>query len=83
MGFSLRTIAGSIRFPEAVSLNTLEQAIPQATVEAVITDLGVKEQRVRKLPAMVTLLLCVAMGLFTNMSLEDKDGQRTALRLAR
>jgi hypothetical protein len=71
MGFSLRTIAGSIRFPEAVSLNMLEHVIPQATVEAVITDLGVKEQRMRKLPAMVTLLLCVAMGLFTNMSLEQ------------
>ena len=71
MGFSLRTIAGSIRFPEAVSLNMLEQVIPQATVEAVITDLGVREQRMRKLPAVVTLLLCVAMGLFTNISLEQ------------
>lgn len=71
MGFSLRTIADNIRFPEAVSLNALEQVIPQATVEAVITDLGVQEQRVRKLPATVVLLLCVAMGLFTNMSLEQ------------
>ncbi|MEA3396508.1 MAG: IS4 family transposase [Chloroflexota bacterium] len=71
MGFSLRTIANDIRFPKAVSLNVLEQALPQATVEAVITDLGVKEQRVRKLPAMMTLLLCVAMGLFTNISLEQ------------
>jgi hypothetical protein len=71
MGFSLRTIADNIRFPEAVSLNALEQVIPQATVEAVIADLGVQEQRVRKLPATMVLLLCVAMGLFTNMSLEQ------------
>jgi hypothetical protein len=71
MGFSLRTIADNVRFPEAVRLNALEQAIPQATVEAVIADLGAEEQRLRKLPAMVTLLLCVAMGLFTNMSLEQ------------
>lgn len=71
MGFSLRTIAASIRFPEAVSLNMLEQALPQATVAAVITDLGVQEQRMRKLPARVTLWLCVAMGLFTNMALEQ------------
>ena len=71
MGFSLRTIAASIRFPEAVSLNMLEQALPQATVTAVITDLGVQEQRMRKLPARVTLWLCVAMGLFTNMALEQ------------
>jgi hypothetical protein len=71
MGFSLRTIADKIRFPEAVNLNVLKQAIPQATVEAVITDLGVQEQRIRKLPATMVLLLCVAMGLFTNMSLEQ------------
>ena len=71
MGFSLRTIADGIEFPEAVRLNALEQVIPQATVEAVITDLGVKEQRLRKLPAKVTLLFCEAMGLFTNTSLEQ------------
>jgi hypothetical protein len=71
MGFSLRAIADSIEFSEAVSLNALGQAIPQATVEAVVTDLGVEEQRVRKLPAVVTLLLCIAMGLFTNIALEQ------------
>jgi len=71
MGFSLRTIADDIRLPETVSLNALEQAIPQTTVEAVVADLGIKEQRTRKLPTVVTLLLCIAMGLFTNMALEQ------------
>ena len=71
MGFKLRTIAEDTRFPDAVKLNALEQAIPQAVVEAVITDLGAAEQRTRKLPAVVTLLLCIAMGLFTNMALEQ------------
>jgi hypothetical protein len=71
MGFSLRTIANEMRFPEAVSLNALEQAIPQTTVEAVIADLGVGERRIRKLSAVMTLLLCVAMGLFTNTALEQ------------
>ena len=71
MGFSLRTIAENVRFEKAVTLNALERSIPQAEVEAVIEDLGVKEQRVRKLPAFVTLLLCIAMGLFTNMGLES------------
>ena len=69
MGFSLRTIADNVKFPEAVSLNALEHAIPQATVEAVIVDLGVEEQRTRKLSAEVTLLLCIAMGLFSNIAL--------------
>ena len=69
MGFNLRTIADNVKFPEAVSLNALEQAIPQATVAAVIVDLGVEEQRTRKLSAEMTLLLCIAMGLFTNIAL--------------
>ena len=71
MGFSLRTIADSIKFPEVVRLDALEQVVPQATVEAVVADLGVKEQRMRKLPAVVTLWLCIAMGLFTNTALEQ------------
>jgi hypothetical protein len=71
MGFNLRTIADNITFPEAIRLNALEQAIPQTTVEAVITELGVEEERTRKLPAVVILLLCIGMGLFTNMALEQ------------
>jgi hypothetical protein len=71
MGFSLRMLAENIRFEQAVTLNALERTIPQAEVEAVIENLGVKEERVRKLPACVTLLLCIAMGLFTNIGLES------------
>ena len=66
MGFRLRQIAENVRFPEAVTLNMFEHIMPQATVEAVIQDFGVQEQRVRKLPAALVLLLCVASGLFTN-----------------
>lgn len=69
MGFTLRTLAADIKFPEAVSLNALEHALPQATIDAVIADLGVTEARTRKLPAGLTLLLCIAMGLFTNTAL--------------
>jgi len=69
MGFTLRTLAADIKFPEAISLNALEHALPQATIDAVIADLGVAEERTRKLPAGVTLLLCIAMGLFTNTAL--------------
>jgi hypothetical protein len=70
MGFSLRTIADNLKFSEAINLNALERVIPQAVVEAVVADLGVEEQRTRKLPAVVTLLLCIGMGLFTNIGLE-------------
>jgi hypothetical protein len=62
IGFSLRQIAGDIKFPEAVTLNMLEHVIPQETVEAVIDNFGVQEQRLRKLPTALVLLLSVAMG---------------------
>ena len=62
MGFSLRTIADNVKFPEAVSLNALEHAIPQATVKAVIVDLGGAEQRTRQLSAEVTLRYALPWG---------------------
>jgi hypothetical protein len=71
MGFSLRTIAEDIRFEQAVTMNAIERFVPQAEIEAVIKDLGVKEKRTRKLPALVTTLLCIAMGLFTNIAMES------------
>jgi len=71
MGFSLRMITGNIRFEQAVTLNAIERAIPQTEIEAVIEDLGVREERMRKLPAFVVLLLCIGMGLFTNIGLES------------
>ena len=71
MGFNLRTITENIRFEQAVTLNALERAVPQDEVEAVIEDLGMREKRVRKLPAFITLLLCIGMGLYTNIGLES------------
>ena len=71
MGFSLRTITDMSRFSENVRLNLLERAVPQAAVEAVVVDLDATEQRTRKLPAALTTLLCVAMGLFTDTALEQ------------
>lgn len=70
MGFSLRMIAENIRFEQAITLNAMEHVIPQSEIEAVIADLDVKEQRSCKLPAGVTLLLCISMGVFTNIGLE-------------
>ena len=38
---------------------------------AVVADLGVVEARTRKLVATLTLLLCIAMGVFTNIALSQ------------
>jgi hypothetical protein len=47
-------------------LEALEAAVPHEQVKAVISDLGVAEQRRRKLTAEVGLLMSVAMNLFTH-----------------
>ncbi|MHB0870821.1 MAG: IS4 family transposase [Chloroflexota bacterium] len=52
-------------------MEAIEAAVPRATVEAVVADLGVAEQRRRKLPAQLTVLLAIAMNLFTHHSLEE------------
>jgi hypothetical protein len=97
MGFSLRTIAENIRFEQAVTLNALERVIPQFEIEAVIRDLNAQEQRSCKLPACLIVLLCISMGVFTNIGLESvlikmvkglryiwpaEEGYRTAKRSA-
>lgn len=67
----IRQIDPNAKLADEVSMEALEAAVPRATVEAVVADLGVAEQRRRKLPAELTMLLTVAMNLFARDSLED------------
>ena len=71
MGFMLRQLAPAAKLADELALEALASAIPPATVQAVITDLGVTEQRRRQLPADVTRLLTIAMNLFTDQALSD------------
>jgi hypothetical protein len=67
----IRQIGPNAELANEVSMGALEAAVPRATVEAVVADLGVAQRRRRKLPAELTLLLTVAMNLFTHDSLEE------------
>ena len=71
MSFMVRQIPAAAKLPDALALDALATAIPHATVQAVITDLHATEQRRRHLPADVTLLLTIAMNLFTAQALSD------------
>jgi hypothetical protein len=71
LGFMIRQIDPNAKLADEVSLEALEAAVPRATVEAVVADLGASEQRRRKLPAELTMLLGVAMNLFTAHPLEE------------
>ncbi len=64
MGFMIRQICPAAKLTDEYALEALA-ALPAATVAAVVADLHLARQRVRKLSAELTLLLVVAMNLFT------------------
>ncbi len=69
MGFMIRQIPETARLADEIALDALRTSLPREVVEAVVADLGVAEERRRKLPADLTILLCVAMNLFSQQSL--------------
>jgi len=62
--FSLRRLAPQPKLSREYALQALVSAIPPDALQAVITDLNLTEQRCRKLPALLTLILPVALHLF-------------------
>lgn len=71
MGFMIRQISQQAKLTDEVLGKAMEKVIPDATIEAVVEDMGVKEQRQRKLPARVIIALIVAMNLFTYLPLHQ------------
>jgi hypothetical protein len=58
------------KFTDALALDALERVLPHALIQAAASEAAHPTQRRRKLPADVTLLLCVAMSLWTHEALE-------------
>ena len=69
MSFMVRQWAQRAKFTDALALEALEQVLPHALIQTAATEADQPTQRRRKLPADVTLLLCVAMSLFTHEAL--------------
>lgn len=69
MGFMIRQIMEDAKLTDAIGLEAIETAVPRSIVQAVVTEIGVAEQRKRKLPAHVVILLVIAMNLYTQESL--------------
>ncbi len=68
---SLRPLELGTKFADAVSLAAIERAVPEQEIEAVLDGTGAREQRTRKIPARMTVLLAIAMSLFTEESIEQ------------
>ena len=66
MRFMIRHIDESAKLSDEIRLAAIKKAVPHSVVQEVVRELGVTEQRRRKLPAELVLLLTVAMNLFSH-----------------
>lgn len=69
MSTMLLAVPSSVNLSAEVRLEALARALPGSAIEAAVTACGVREQRCRKLPAHVTLLLPIVGALFPRRSL--------------
>lgn len=69
MGFRIREVEAESKFCSRLSLEAISRAVPSAEIEAVLAEQGAKEQRERKLNAFVTVLLVIAMNIFSHLSM--------------
>lgn len=69
MGFRIREIEAESKFSSRLSLEAISRAVPPDEIEAVLAEHGAKEQRERKLNAFVTVLLVIAMNIFSHLSI--------------
>jgi hypothetical protein len=72
---SLRQVCAHVHFSEEATLDALGQPFATERLDAFLDTLTVKEQRLRKLPLRLVVLLCIAMNLFTDESLDGVLGK--------
>ena len=70
MNFTTRMLGVEQRFCDAVTMDTITRFVPLTTISAVVDDIGVGEQRVRKLSAGLTILVLIGMGLYSDLSIQ-------------
>lgn len=71
MGFILRQIDHNAKLTDEIALEALAGVIPHEHLHTVVQACQVQEERTRKLPTHVVLLLVIAMNLFTRESLSQ------------
>lgn len=69
MGYRIRQIEPEGELGQAITVDAITQVVPVANIREVIQVCGVGEQRTRRLPAVLVVLLCIAMNLFWEVSL--------------
>lgn len=78
MSYKIRQLDIKNQFCNQITVDVITEVIPLSVIESVIEQTDTGEQRRRKLPATLTVLLCIAMHLFTEIAL-----RQTLLRLVK
>lgn len=68
---SLRQVNPAVHFSQEATLEALGHTFDEERLSVLLEELGLHDQRLRKLPLRLTVLLCIAMNLFTQDALED------------
>jgi hypothetical protein len=71
MGFKLREIGAESKFSQELTLDAIARAVPLPDIQAVLDAEGIRTERERKLNMVVTVLLTIAMNLFTHASIGE------------
>ena len=71
MGYSIRHLDAESKFCQHLSLDALERAVPLGTIQAIVEEHGPQGTRDRKLNPTATVLVVIAMHLFSFCSLEQ------------
>jgi hypothetical protein len=71
VGFKLREIEAESKFCHELTLEAIAQAVPVAEVQAVLSETGACERRERKLNMLVTVMLTIAMNIYTRSSIGE------------
>lgn len=69
MRYKIRETESERQFCEQVTMDVIHQVISAESIGQVIQECGVAEQRVRRLPAYLTLVVCIGMNLLSEVSL--------------
>jgi hypothetical protein len=71
LGYKLREIEAESKFCRELTLEAIARAVPIAEIQAALSETAVREQRVRKLTMLVTVLLTIAMNIYTRAAIGE------------
>jgi hypothetical protein len=71
VGYKLRWIEAESKFSRELTLEAIERAVPLSIIEAILAAAGAQAQRERKLNMVVTVLLTIAINLYSHLSIGE------------